>query len=277
MAKEAVRLGTVQETLLLTLYGRARDLGARRPMLADRKSAELVARIDYDFTKFRGASLPLAVLRTAMFDVWVRRFLDEHPEGTVVELGVGLNTRSDRVDNGRARFFDLDLPDAIALRRRFFHDTERFTMLAGSLVDPDWIDQVAAAPGPYFFVSEGVLTYLTEDKARTALRQVATRFPGSLVAFDTGGRAAIDRQDRNPVLEVLSARMHWACDDPSSLAEWGLHLLESRTLADPQPELAPRLPWLYRHGLRLISRVLPPEFGAYRLNLYQAAEADSTH
>jgi O-methyltransferase involved in polyketide biosynthesis len=270
VAKEAVRLGTVQETLLLTLYGRARDARARRPMLSDRKAADLVSRIDYDFTRFRGLSLPLSVLRTAMMDVWVRRFLDEYPDGTVVELGVGLNNRSERVDNGHARFFDLDLPDAIAFRQRFFTDTGRTTMLAGSVLATDWFDRVGAAPAPYFFVSEGVLTYLDESQALTALRQLTTAFPGSMLSFDTVGQAAIDRQKHNRALDVLSAHLRWACEDPKRLEELGLRLLDSRTLAAPQPELAPSLPWLYRHGLRLLSPLLPEEFGTYKLNLFQA-------
>jgi O-methyltransferase involved in polyketide biosynthesis len=270
VTKEAVRLGVVQETLLITLYGRALDARRSRSTLRDHRAVEIVDGIDYDFTKFRGRGLAGSVLRTAIFDVWVRRFLDEHPTGTVVELGAGLNTRSDRLDNGQAHWFDLDLPDAIALRRKFFTDTDRIRTIAGSVLETDWYDQVTATPGPYFFVSEGVLAYLTADQAETALRQLAERFPGALFAFDTGGQAAIDRQHRNQVLAVLTARMHWACDDPRQLAEWGLDLVDSRLLSEAQPELASTLPWFYRHGLRLLTPVLPPEFKTYKMNLFSA-------
>jgi O-methyltransferase involved in polyketide biosynthesis len=38
----------------------------------------------------------------AILDGWVRRFIAQHPTATVVELGTGLNTRFDRLDNGTA-------------------------------------------------------------------------------------------------------------------------------------------------------------------------------
>ncbi|MFJ1459616.1 class I SAM-dependent methyltransferase [Nocardia sp. N2S4-5] len=268
MSKEAVRLGAVQETLLIPLYGRALDARARRPVLGDEKAVELVERIEYDFTGFRGPSLSGSVLRTSIFDAWVQRFLAEHPDGTVIELGAGLNTRSDRLDNGRARWFDLDLPDTMALRRTFFDDTDRVSTIAGSILDTDWFDRIAATGGPYFFVSEAVLLYFEEEQVRAVVRQLADRFSGSMFAIDTGGRAMMDNQERNPVFRAVSARMRWTCEDPASLASWGLTLLDSRTFATPQPELARTWPWRYRFGMPLLSRLLPRTVGAYKLNLF---------
>lgn len=268
MSKVEPTLGEVQETLLIPLYGRARDATSRHPVLSDRRAAELVEAIDYDFTRFKGASLPGSVLRTAIFDGWVRSFLDEHPTATVVELGTGLNTRFDRVDNGQVRWFDLDLPDAIALRRQFFTDRDRCTIVAGSVLDTDWFDTVAAAPGPYFFVSEAVLLYLSADQVRTTIRQLAGRFDGSLIVFDTGGAAMLRNQHRTGVMKPLSARMQWICDDPRRLEEWGLRLLESRTFAQPQPEVGKTWPARYRYAMPLLARLVPAIMKAYKLNLF---------
>lgn len=269
MDKETAELGTVQETLLIPLYGRARDARARHPVLADRKAMELVGRIDYDFTEFRGPSLSGSVLRTAIFDGWVRQFLREYPAGTIIEMGTGLNTRSHRLDNGEARWFDLDLPDTIALRRKFFDDTDRATMIAGSVLDTDWLDRIAAAPGPHFFVSEAVLLYLTEDEVRAVVGNLAERYPGARLAFDTGGRTMMNNQDRNPVFKALSARMRWTCDHPGELEHWGLRLLDSRTFATPQPELARTWPWRYRFGMPLLARLAPTVVNTYKLNLFE--------
>lgn len=62
-------------------------------------------------------------------------FLATHHTGTVVEIGTGLNTRHERVDNGQAHWFDLDLHDVIELRRAFFVNTPRRTMIAASVTD----------------------------------------------------------------------------------------------------------------------------------------------
>lgn len=269
MSKLRPELGEVQETLLIPLYGRARDAASHHPVLNDQSAAELVGRIDYDFTRFKGPSLAGAVLRTAIFDGWVRRFLDENPTGTIVELGTGLNTRFDRLDTAQARWFDLDLPDTIALRRKLFADQIRRTMVAGSVLDTDWFDIILASPAPYLFVCEAVLLYLAEDQVRTVVTQLSQRFEGSLIAFDTGGPMMMRNQDRSGVMKAVSARMRWICDDPRQLDRWGLRLLETRTLANPQAEVAKTWPARYRYGLRILGRLAPAIANAYKLNLFR--------
>ncbi|MER7775824.1 hypothetical protein ABTZ21_12530 [Streptomyces sp. NPDC096191] len=61
------------------------------------------------------------------------QFLAEHPTGTVVEVGTGLSTRFEPVDNGRVRWFDLDLPDVVYLRQTVFTDPRAVTMIATSV------------------------------------------------------------------------------------------------------------------------------------------------
>ncbi len=92
--RHQVRLGAVQETLFIPLAARARESLRKKPVLCDPKATEMVRSIDYDAAKYgRGAGGSVTVMRTAIFDSWVRAFLAEHPAGTVVEIGSGLNTR----------------------------------------------------------------------------------------------------------------------------------------------------------------------------------------
>lgn len=246
-------------------------MDARRTssILGDRKAIQLVDEIDYDFHAFRGPSLTGSVLRASIFDGYVRSFLHAHPDGTVADLGCGLSTRFDRLDNGRVRWFDLDVADTIALRRRFFDDGDRYTMVAGSAFDTDWHEQVAERPGPLFLLSEAVLLYFPADAVHAVLRGLATAFPGSDLAFDTGGRAMIGSQERNPVFRAVTARMKWTCDDPATLEQCGLRLLESRTFATPQPAVARSWPARYRYGLKAM-RWAPP-VRTYKLNRFTTA------
>jgi O-methyltransferase involved in polyketide biosynthesis len=271
MSRIAPELGDVQETLLIPLYGRACDAVSRRPVLSDRRARELVDAIDYDFTRFGGSSLSGSVFRSSIFDGWVTRFLRDHPAGTVVELGTGLNTRFDRLDNGRVHWFDLDLPDAIALRRRFFSDGDRYRMLAGSVVDTEWVDMVGAAPPPYLFISEAVLIYLSDNEVRRVLAQLSQRFPASLVAFDTAGTRMVSKQERNRSLAQVSARMQWICDNPRDIEGWGLDLLDTRTLATPQPEIAKTWPPQRRYGMPMLARLAPQIVNTYKFNLFRLA------
>lgn len=268
----SIALGPVQETLLIPLYGRALETRRGRGLLSDAKAVEMVSAIDYDFSRFDGArSLLGATLRTVAFDRWVRTFLQRHPGGTVVEIGAGLNTRFERLDNGRVRWFDLDLPDSMALRRRFFADTERRRNLAASVCDDSWIAEVQQSPGPHFFVAEAVLLYLEPDEVRRALARISAGFPGAIVAFDTASRWMLGRQDRRDVLQELEARFRWPCDDPREVERWGLgvRLRESFRLLDPPDDLVRRLPVATRLMLSLSRLFFRPQADAYRISRFE--------
>ena len=270
-SKQPVQLGQVQETLLVPLYLRALESRRKHPILCDPKAIEMVDSIDWDFRRFgqrwRGLS---CTLRCAMFDVWVADFLRDHPDGTVVEIGCGLNTRFERLDNGRAHWFDLDLPDSIALRRRFFTDSERRTALVASVLDSAWIETVRSSPGPYLFVAETVLIYLEEPQVKAALSQITRNFPHACIAFDTANRKAVDNGNKDFVRRKMAVRFKWACQDPCEIERWniGLRLAESRTFADVPEPLRPRLSVALRAGFRVFRRLVPKLLKAYQLNLF---------
>ena len=249
-----VELGAVQETLFIPLAARARETRRRRPLLRDPKAAEILATVDYDTKKYgRGWGGGVTVLRTAIFDCWVGDFLAEHPGGTVVEIGTGLNSRFDRVDNGQVHWIDLDLPDTIELRRRFFADSSRRRMVAASVLDHDWLPPVRDSPGPYFFVAEGVLVYL--DQAAQVIARIAGAFPGALIAFDTYSQRMLDQQHRLAAKKDMDARWAWSCDDPRTLESLGLEVVQQAAVTRPPPDLRRRLPRRYRYALPLAHRI----------------------
>ncbi|MEU6559608.1 class I SAM-dependent methyltransferase [Nocardia nova] len=266
-----VSLGEVQETLLIPLYGRAQDAVRRRSVLRDERAVELVAGIDYDFRKFRGPSLAGSVLRASIFDEYVRGFLRDHPDGTVVDLGCGLSTRFDRLDNGKVHWFDLDLEDTMTLRRTFFDDRDRYTMITGSIFDEDWHSRVTQRGGPILLLSEAVLLYFPEAEVHGLLRRLATEFPDTALALDTGGAIMMNSQDRNPVFRALPARMQWICDDPATLRSCGVQVRESRTFAHPQRVVGRNWPRRYRYGLALFGRT--PPVTTYKINLFRTDPA----
>jgi O-methyltransferase involved in polyketide biosynthesis len=205
-----------------------------------------------------------------MFDEWVKAFILSHPEGTVVEIGAGLNTRFERLDNGRLHWFDLDLPEVVELRRRFFTDGERRTTLAGSVLDADWMATVRQSPGPYFFVAEAVFVYLKEQEVKTALAQIAGNFPCVNIAFDTTSRRAVEGANKDHARRKLGARFTWACDDPREIENWniGLHLVESRTPVDVPEPLNSRLSLPMRTSFRVFRKLFPNLMKVYKLNLF---------
>jgi O-methyltransferase involved in polyketide biosynthesis len=255
--KQKARLGAVQETLFIPLAARARATARRKPLLRDPRAVELVDSIEYDAATYDSAAGgPITVLRTLIFDAWVGSFLADNPSGTVVEIGTGLNTRFERVDNGSVHWIDLDLPDTIELRRRFFTDTDRRRTVAASVLDDNWPAAVADCPGPYFFVAEGVLVYLPEDDVTRMLARLASRFPGAMVAFDTYSHRMVVQQHKLADRKGMAARWDWGCDDPRSLTGLGLDIVEAAAVTRPPRAVAARLPAHYRFLLPLANRLL---------------------
>lgn len=269
--KVPVELGPVQETLLIPLYGRAVETRRKNGLVRDDKAVGIVETLSYDFGKWaRARSTIGACLRTTMIDEDVQAFLAAHPMGTVVEIGCGLNTRFERIDNGRATWFELDLPDAIELRRRFFSDAPRRRMVAASVLDATWMDDVAATGGPWCFISEAVLIYLDELDVETVVRRLAERFRGAWLVMDTASVAIRDSQAKHDVMKTLpkASWFRWGCDDPSSLDVWGAKLVRSRDFLDASPALKKRFPL----GLRLTALFFPfllrKKTRGYRLNRF---------
>jgi len=95
----------------------------------------------------------------------------------------GLNTRFDRVGNGQAHWIDLDLPDTIELRRRFFADSGRRRMVAASVLDQGWLPAVRDSPGPVFL--RGRRRACLPGTGSAGHRPHRREFSGALIAFDT--------------------------------------------------------------------------------------------
>jgi O-methyltransferase involved in polyketide biosynthesis len=276
--KVEVHLGAVQETLFIPLAARARETRKRRPVLRDPKATEIVASVDFDAAKYgRDWGGIVTVLRTAIFDCFVGAFLAEHPAGTVVELGTGLNTRFDRVDNGQVHWIDLDLPEVIELRRKFFADSDRRRMVAASVLDEGWLPVAQASPGPYFFVADGVLAYL--DQAPEVIARIAGRFPGALIAFDTYTHRMLEQQHRMAARKQMDALWAWACDDPRSLESLGLEVVQAAAVTRPPRALRARLPAPYRYLLPPAGRIIG-DAGAvtlFRARRAEVASGDPVH
>lgn len=275
-AKLPIHLSPAEESLLVPLYGRALDSLGKRPILSDPKAVEIAAAIDWDFQRFnQKRRIVGSALRSALFDAWAADFIRRHPQATVVEIGAGLNTRFERLDNGHVRWFDLDLPDVVELRRRFFADSDRRTTLAASVVDRGWIAAVRTSPRPYLFVAETVFIYLTEPEVKAALAQIAANFPGAMIAFDTASLEAISRENQDHARLKLAARGTWACEDPRDIERWniGLRLVESRSLLDVPESVKARRSWRGRIAFRLFAKLFPKISRVYRLNLFAAGPA----
>lgn len=275
--KRKIELGQVQETLLMPLWARASQSRKRFGLLRDPKAVEVADAIDYDFGKFEGSLQTQigCVLRTMQFDAWVDDFLARHPRGTVVDVGAGLNSRFERTDNGQARFFELDLPEAMAVRKQFFAETDRRTQIAGSVLDDDWLAAVRRTGGPHLIVIEGVLMYLSEEQVRGLFAKVAATLPGALLAFDSLSRRGVASQHRMKAMRTFDATFDWGIDVPRSIETWGegfacLDSVNLRHIAIRNRHVIPVVVQLIALGMATVRRAAVND---YWMTLFRLGEA----
>jgi O-methyltransferase involved in polyketide biosynthesis len=221
-----VRLQHTAATLLGPLHARAADARRLLPLLGDAHACALVERLDHDFSRFEDRPRSGEVVRTLVFDEIVRTFLRAHPDGTVVELGAGLNTRFERVDNGRQRWFDVDLPEVTTLRRALLPSSARRMNIAASVVEHAWLELVAMTPAPHCFVFEAMLGYVPCHHVRGVLARIAGRFPGATITFDLHPRWAVVG---GQLLKSVDPVGLFAPDIPRLIERWKIGLAHVET------------------------------------------------
>ena len=181
-------LCSTQQTLLLPLWARAMESERASPILDDPKAVRVVGSLAHDFEPFVQARIDVTgfCIRATIIDRLACRVLEVHPDVTVVDLGAGLDTRFERLDNGRLQWFDLDLPEAIAVRARLFEETPRRKFVASSVLDQEWLSSVKASnPKSVLFISEGMFYFLTARQIRELFATLADNFPGARLIFDS--------------------------------------------------------------------------------------------
>ena len=224
--KIAIPLGDVQKTMFLPLWGRAVETRKDPPLLSDPTAVRIMESVDFDFStiarNMKSITRHAWIARSLLIDRCVREYLENTPDATVVNIGCGMDTTFDRVDNRRVRWFDLDLPDVIALRREFVPETPRRTLIASSFLDDSWFSRVATA-GRVMLVAAGVFYYYEEHDIRGFFIKLAERFPGADIVFDAASPRGVEASNRL----VLRAGgmgdrtpLRWGMKNVAAIASW---------------------------------------------------------
>ena len=198
MEKVHIEPNTVQETLVIPLYGRKMCTERFPRLFQDQKAVELIERLDYDFSALekRAGSLgyQFGALEVAMREtdlmIEMRDYLDAHPDATLVNLGCGLDQTAENIDNGRCHIVNIDLPDVIAVRDQLLPGNSRIRNLGCDLRDTSWFDEIDDSNGACF-MEAGVFYYFKTSEIKQLFLAMAERFPGGTLVFDTANRRAV--------------------------------------------------------------------------------------
>jgi len=218
-------LDGVSETLLMTLYIRARESQRPDAMIKDSKAVAMVNQIDCDFSRLRMQRHDevAVIMRMNKFDSYARDFLKRNPDAVVVHIGCGLDTRFERVDDGSVEWFDLDMPDVISLRQILIHsESTRYHTLAISVFEDGWLEEVSRfKPRPFMLIAEGVLPYFEEEQVKSLFLKLRDHFPGCELVCDEHTPFVVWADNLHLAFAKVGARMHWSVKQGKDVEGWG--------------------------------------------------------
>lgn len=237
-----VDLTGVAETMLQTMYARA--VYSQKPdhKFYDGKAIESAQALNYDFSMAdKDALMGSGVLaRTILLDKMVKQFIDENPKGTVANIACGLDTRFYRVNNGSVRWHNLDLPETIAVRRRFLREEGRVSMIPCSAMDPSWADRIAPDGEKVLLVMEGLSMYLTGQDIEQILSIIVARFHDAKIILEFMN-PWVAGHVKEKSIEASQAKFTWGAKSGKEIAALcpALHWVEDVSLVEGMKELYP--------------------------------------
>lgn len=173
----------VPETMLWTLHNRASEAKRPNTYLIDPDCIRIYDSIDYDYKKSFGKPDGSHPLRSRIFDDVMVDWLGENPGGIVVELAAGLETQFQRIDDGRVRWFCVDVEESIQVRERFLPETNRCKYIRKSALDFTWMGEIPTG-APVFVSIQGLLMYFSEEDVKELVTRMVDYFPGVELLFD---------------------------------------------------------------------------------------------
>jgi len=212
----------VEETLLLPLWARARETQRTDAIIEDPKAVELLRRIDYDFRRFDNdwKSQVAVAVRTRILDETVGQFLSTHPQAVVVNLGAGLDSRFQRLDNGSVLWYELDLPHVIEYRRDYFEENDRYRFIASSVMDDRWLTRIEVKERPLLLIAEGLLMYFARYEVRHLMRHLVEAFPNAEMLLEVLAFGAVGMTQYHNTLWRFDADLKWSLADSHELEHW---------------------------------------------------------
>jgi methyltransferase (TIGR00027 family) len=237
MTTDKIQFTKEKETMLMTLSGRALQSQWKNPILHDPWAEEAMRHIDYDISKqltrvaswsmWKDIGPTIIATRAATFDLLTTRFLADHPDAIVLQVGCGMDSRAFRVDPpAGVQWFDVDYPDVIDLRRQLFPESrmaspqrenrEAYHLIGAPLEDLRWLEEVPR-DRPGLLIAEGVLHYLNETDVKALLNTVVAHFPGGQMIFDICNSMIVKRAGAN--VGGTGATYKWGLDDPEDIKQ----------------------------------------------------------
>ena len=207
-------MDSVNKTLYIPLYGKA-YVSQKGLFLSDKKAEEIWNAEGFAL-KGKAKSKWLAYymgIRSAVFDEWLRAQIKETENAVVIHIGCGMDSRVIRVGADNCKWYDVDFPEVIKERRRYYAESDNYQMIAGDAREDAWITNIPEK-GQAIVIMEGVSMYLTLEEMKRVLDNLCTHFEKVALLVDcyTSFAARMSKY-KNPINDVGVTKVY-GIDDP---------------------------------------------------------------
>lgn len=237
-------LNGAPETMLQSFYARAQYSKKKGHKFYDAKAVEIVEKLDYDFSHAADDSTMSngVIARTIVFDELVKDFIDKNPECTVVNIACGLDTRVYRMDNGKITWYNLDLPETIAVRNQIYNESGRISTVASSVLEPSWTQQIKVR-GKMLFIIEGLSMYLTAEENTKMLSIIRDHFDNATVFMECLAKKWVNQEKIEKSIEKTGAKFIFGADCFADLGDTarGFRKIKDDNITRGMAELFPIL------------------------------------
>ena len=240
--KEKIKLSGVPETMLQTVYARAKESNGRGA-IHDAKAEELIEKLDYDFSLAdKDTAMRSGVIaRTIVLDKLTKSWLASHPSAVVINIACGLDTRCYRMA-GYAHWYNLDLPETMAVREKLLPESGTISQIAMSAMD-DWggeISELSEQNVPVLIVIEGLTMYLNAKDVQQIFAVISSRFSQATIFVETMNPAMV-RHFKEKSIDASNAKFTWGIKNGKALAELlpGFRFMEEHSLTEGMAVFAP--------------------------------------
>lgn len=237
--KEKIRLSGVPETMLQTVYARAKE-SRGRGAIHDAKAEEIIEKLDYDFSLAdKDTAMHSGVIaRTIVLDRMTKEWLASHPGAVVVNIACGLDTRCYRM-SGYAHWYNLDLPETMAVREKLLPESGTISQIAMSAME-DWGSKISEQNVPVLIVIEGLTMYLNAKDVQQIFAVISSRFSQATIFVETMNPMIVKRFKEKSI-EGSHAKFTWGIKNGKALAELlpGFRFMEEHSLTEGMAVFAP--------------------------------------
>ena len=215
--EEDNHMNNVNKTLYIPLYGKA-YVSRKGIILQDKKAEEIWEAEGFEL-KGKSKSKWLAYymgMRSAVFDQWLRQQMEQNTDAIIIHIGCGMDSRVERVGTGGYQWYDLDFPEVIAERKRFYQENEQYHMVEADVRDRTWIDKLPQASDA-IVVMEGVSMYFAPEELKQILQDISGKYEKFNLLMDCyTSFAAKASKYKNPINDV-GVTLVYGVDEPKDL------------------------------------------------------------